>query len=268
MIIDVNVNLSRWPFRRTPCDELPRLIETLSRHGVRQAWTGSLDGLFHRDIGGVNIRLAEDCRRANGAHVASRGDRPELVPFGSVNPMLPDWQEDVRRCHEIHRMPGIRLHPGFHGYRLDEPVFVEMLEAASRRGLVVQLALRMDDVRVQHPLIQVPDIDAKPLARLVKSISGLRLVVLNGLATLRGGELQELAAAGRVWFDIATQEHIAGVADLLRVVGSARVLFGSHLPLFPLESALLKVREAGLEDSLRRAVECENAQGLLPAGKS
>lgn len=62
MIIDVNANISRWPFRRAPCDELPPLAESLRAHGVRQAWVGSLDGVFHRDCSGVHRRLAEDCR--------------------------------------------------------------------------------------------------------------------------------------------------------------------------------------------------------------
>ena len=155
MIIDVNANLSRWPFRRTPCDELPRLIEKYRKYGVQQAWVGSLDGLFHRDMGGVNLRLAEACRQER---------RVKLVPFGSVNPMLPDWQEDVRRCAEEYHMPGIRLHPNYHGYKLDEPVAAELLDLAAQRGLIVQLAVRMDDIRVQHPLMRIPDVDTKPLA--------------------------------------------------------------------------------------------------------
>jgi predicted TIM-barrel fold metal-dependent hydrolase len=254
VIVDVNVNISRWPFRHTPCDELPRLVETLRKHGVRQAWVGSLDGLFHRDVGGVNLRLAEACRQERSVG---------LIPFGSVNPMLPDWQEDLRRCAEDYRMPGIRLHPNYHGYQFDQPVFAELLDLAVKHGLIVQLAVRMDDVRVQHPLMRIADVDTRPLADLVKARPALRLVVLNGLVTLRGVPLRQLAATGRIWFDAGMKEGVGGVAELLRDVPPSRVLFGSHLPLFPLESAVLKMQEAGLDDRQRQAVEHENAERLL-----
>ena len=254
MIIDVNADLSRWPFRRTPCDELPALIEKFRTHGVQQAWVGSLDGLFHRDVGGVNHRLAEACRQEQ---------RVKLVPFGSVNPMLADWQEDLRRCAEEYKMPGIRLHPNYHGYALDEPVFAELLDLAARRGLIVQLALRMDDIRVQHRLMRIPDVDAKPLAALVKARPGLRLVVLNSMSILQEPDLRGLAATDRVWFEICMRESIGGVAKLIQSVPLARVLFGSHLPLFSLESAVFKMREAGLEEPQRQAIEHENAERLL-----
>jgi len=257
VIVDVNANLSRWPFRRTPCDELPRLVETLRKHSVRQAWVGSLDGLFHRDVGDVNRRLAEICRQERSV---------ELVPFGSVNPMLPDWQEDLRRCAEDYRMPGIRLHPNYHGYQLDQPVFAELLDLAVKHGLIVELAVRMDDVRVQHPLMRIADVDTRPLAEPVKARPALRLVVLNGLVTLRGVPLRQLAATGRVWCDLGMKEGGAGVAELLRDVPPSQVLFGSHLPLFPLESAVLKMQEAGLDDRQRQAIEHANAERLLGKG--
>lgn len=258
MIIDVNANVSRWPFRRTPCDEVSRLAEKLQAHGVQQAWVGSLDGLFHRDLGGVNGRLAEDCRSER---------RVQLVPFGSVNPRLPDWQEDLRRCAEDHRMAGLRLHPNYHGYRLDEPVFSQLLDLAAERRLIVQLVVRMDDVRVQHPLMQVSDVDVKPLAGLLRTRPNLRLLLLNSQATLRGADLQPLAMIDRFGVDIAMQEGVGGVAALVRMVGPTQVFFGSHLPLFALESAILKIQEAGLDDGQRRAVECENAQRWLGGGE-
>jgi uncharacterized protein len=253
MIVDVNVSLSRWPFRTLPCDKVPRLVDRLRRHGVTQAWAGTFDGVFHRDVAAANACLAEDCKGLGGL----------LVPFGSVNPMLPDWREDLRRCHEMHHMPGIRLHPNYHGYAIGEPVFAELLALAEKRGLIVQLAVRLDDVRVQHPLGRVPDVDTTPLAQILTARRGLRLVILNGLATIRGAELGRLAAAGNAYFDIATLEGIAGVEMLLKTVPAQRVLFGSHLPLFHLESVLLKMRESDLPPAQGEAILHGNAQRLM-----
>lgn len=256
MIIDVNVSLSRWPFRRLPCDELPRLVEKLRACGVTQAWAGSFDGVFHKDMGGVNARLVRQCGRC----------RPGLLrPFGSVNPTLPDWREDLRRCHEDHRMPGIRLHPGYHGYRLDDPAFAELLTLAERRGLIVQLAVRLEDPRTQHPLMRVPDVDTRPLPGLLAARPKLRLVLLGALRTPQGEAITSLIRAGHVYFEISTLEGVGGISDLLRRVPVGRVLFGSHFPLFILESAALKLRESELSAAQIEAITHENARRLLKA---
>jgi len=256
MIVDVHVSLSRWPFRRLPCDETPKLLAKLREMNVAQAWIGSFDGLFHKDIGGVNARLAEECGKCPPGL---------LVPFGSVNPTLPDWREDLRRCHEDYRMPGIRLHPGYHGYRLDDPVFAELLTLAERRSLIVQLAVRMEDLRMQHPLMRVHDVDVKPLPGLVAARPKLCLILLNALCTVRGDALRRLTDAGNVYFEIAMLEGVGGISKLLRSVPAGRILFGSHFPFFQLEAAVLKLRESDLASSDADAVSHKNAVQLLPA---
>lgn len=250
MIVDVNVHLSRWPFRRTPCDRLSKLVATLVRHRVHEAWVGSLDGLFHRDVGGVNARLAAACQAAQEVR---------LVPFGTVNPMLPDWQEDMRRCAEDHKMPGIRLHPNYHGYRLDDAAAAELFHRAAERALIVQLVVRMDDVRVQHPLMRIPDVDIRPLSGLVAAHPGLFVLLLNWQPAVPRAELTRLVAHPQIGFDIAMQEGVAGVANLLNNVPMQRVFFGSHLPLYPIESSWLKLQEANLEEAQLQAIRSGNA---------
>ena len=254
MIIDVNVNLSRWPFRRLPCDEADKLVARLKKNGVTQAWAGSFDGLFHRDVGAVNRRLSHESRWAGEGM---------LLPFGTVNPMLPDWAEDLRRCKEDFKMPGIRLHPNYHGYPLDDPVFAELLKMATARKMIVQLAVRMDDTRVQHRLMQVADVDVKPLADVVAACPKLRLVMINALRTLRGDAVKQLVAAGNVSFEISMLEGVGGVAKILDTIPIDRLLFGSHLPLFNLESAVLKLQESELNEKQLGAISNENAKRLL-----
>lgn len=250
-LIDTNVTLSRWPFRRCPLDETPALVAKLREHGVTQAWAGTFDGLLHKDLANANARLAAECRAHAGL----------LVPFGSVNPKLPDWEEELRRCAEVHRMPGIRLHPNYHGYKLDDPAFARLLTRAAEKKLIVQLAIVMEDERTLHPLVQVPPVDTGPLVDLLKKTPGLRLQLLNAFRTLRGEPLLRLAAAG-AHVEIATLEGVAGVANLFKQLPAERLLFGSHAPLFYFESAALKLKESVLTPEQDRALRSGNALRL------
>src|SRR5262245_12644851 len=169
-LIDVNGSLSRWPFRRLPLDETESLVTRLKSRGVTQAWAGSFDGLLSKDLASVNERLVAECReRGSGI----------LVPFGSVNPTLPDWQEDLRRCAEVHKMPGIRVHPNYHDYKLAEPRLAKLLDQAASQGLIVQIVASMEDERVQHPMLRVANVELSPLLRLLEKSPGLRVVLLN-----------------------------------------------------------------------------------------
>jgi uncharacterized protein len=251
-LIDVNVALHQWPFRRLHGDDPASLAALLRGKGVTQAWAGSFEGLLHRDLGAVNARLAQDCR-THGKGL--------LIPFGSVNPKLPDWQEELRRCHEVHRMRGIRLHPNYHGYTLDDAGCAELLAAAARLGLIVQIALAMEDERTQYPLMRVPPVNPVPLPIVLKPWPALRIVLLNGG---RMPQARALAVAGEVYFDTAMVEGVGGVAKLAAEVSPARVLFGSHSPFFYFESAALKIREAGMPEAEAQAVREGNARRLLP----
>jgi predicted TIM-barrel fold metal-dependent hydrolase len=257
-LIDVNVSLSRWPCRRLPYDETRELVAHLRQGGVAQAWAGSFDGLVHKNLAAVNARLAEDCRRQ---------DQGMLIPFGSVNPMLPDWEEDLRRCAQEHQMPGIRLHPSYHGYKLDDAAFARLLRLAAQARLIVQLALCMEDERMMNPLLRAPAVDPTPLTELVKQTAGLRLVLLNTRAPLTVAPLVALGGSSEVYLEIAMLDGVAGVERLLPRVPLSRLCFGSHSPFYIFESAALKLKESVLDDVQLRAIRQANAARLL-ASKS
>ena len=254
MTVDTNIYLSHWPFRRLPGDEPRDLVAKLKQHNVKQAWAGSFDALLHEDLAAVNSRLVEAC------DVHGEG---LLMPFGAVNPTLPDWQEELRRCHEVHKMRGLRLHPNYHGYQLDDPRFADLAGLAAERGLIVQIALNMEDTRTQHPLVRVAEVDTGPLLAVVRATPGLRLVIQNRKREPSGKLLGRLSYTGEVYFDFAMLEGVGGINRLLEGIPEDRVLFGSYFPFFYFESALLKVKEAGLNESQQKAILADNARIVL-----
>jgi predicted TIM-barrel fold metal-dependent hydrolase len=188
-----------------------------------------------------------------------------LLPFGSVNPTQPDWREDVRRCAEVHGMRGIRLHPNYHGYTLADSSLGNLLEEAARRQLIVQIALRMEDPRTQHPQVQVKDVDAAPLLELLPKFPTLRVQLLNALNVVRADALDKLLAAGRVYIEPAMLEGVAGIERLLAHIPHERLLFGSYSPFFAFESAQLKLQESALFNAQRTAITTTNAEHFWQA---
>jgi predicted TIM-barrel fold metal-dependent hydrolase len=257
-LIDSNVYVSRWPYRRVPYDKTSKLVQLLKENGVASAWTGSFDALLHRDVTAVNARLANECA-SEGAGI--------LVPFGAVNPTLPDWEEDLRRCHEVHRMPGIRLHPDFHGYAMDDPLFVRLMEMATARGLIVQIALGMEDPRTQPPTARFAPPHPGALADLLPKMPKARVVLLNFFRSFEYNRvlLIRLSSLPQVSFDMAMVEGVAGLSNLLGSVGSIRLLFGSYAPFYNFDSARLKMQESILGQEQLAAIRHGNATALLQA---
>ncbi|MEX0585526.1 MAG: amidohydrolase family protein, partial [Pirellulales bacterium] len=205
-IIDCNVHLFEWPFRKLKYARTEALVNKLRRHRITQAWAGSFEAVLHKQLDLINRRLAEECRmHGNGL----------LVPIGSVNPARPDWEEDVRRCHEQYGMPGLRLYPAYHGYTLDHPEFVRMLAVAAKRGLLVQIALRMEDERVHHVAIDVGAVNAAPLPEALKKLPEAKVQLINSGGALLGNSAAALVRDTQVTFDIAATEGNGGVGRLI-----------------------------------------------------
>jgi hypothetical protein len=261
-IVDCNVHLFDWPGRKLKYGRTEALAAKLRKHRIAQAWAGSFEAVLHKQLDGANRRLAEECRMLGGGM---------FVPFGSVCPAWPDWLEDLRRCHEEYKMPGVRLYPAYHGYGLDHAEFAHLLAEAARRTMFVQIVLRLEDERVHHPAIQIDKVDLAPLAGVLKRAQGAKVQLLNSAGPLLGNHLAELVKETRVTFDIAATEGNGGVGKLIEgknpsyrgAIPVDRLVFGSHAPFFPCESALLKLFESPLSrEQLERLMQA-NARGLV-----
>ncbi|MFM7604820.1 MAG: amidohydrolase family protein, partial [Prosthecobacter sp.] len=246
--LDVNFATGSWPFRA-----LPKLDgDALKQRGITQAITGSLEALLTRDIAAVNARLASACRQSGGV----------LIAAGTLHPQLPAWREDLRRCREEHGMKVIRLHPNYHGYQLDEPLFAEMLDAILEAGLAVQIAAQMEDQRTQHPLVQMAPVDLKPLHDLLQARPKARVMVLNANAAMI---TMALRGCTSLWLDCAMIEGVGGLENMLKAWPVEKLCLGTHAPYFYPESSLLKLVESVLSEPQIKSVAIASAKSFLTA---
>lgn len=244
-LTDCHVYLGQHPFRDL---QDGKTVERLLQRGVTAAWAGAFEGLLRRDVAAVNRELARRCQNSI------------LRPCGTINPTLPDWQDDVRRCAEGHGMRVLRLHPNYHGYTLESSVLRELLALATTHRLLVQIVAQMEDERTQHPQVRVAPVDLRPLPALMRELKDTRVMVLNANAAM---VLRHLQDCPNTWLDFAMIEGVGGVETLLKTWPVEKLVFGSFAPVFYWESAWLKLRESALKDEQLRAVQAGNAAALL-----
>lgn len=264
-LIDTNVNLFQWPFRRLKYSDTPALVAKLKKHRVIEAWAGSFEALLHKDIAGVNERLAAECRdRGQGI----------LRPFGTVNLAWPDWEDDVRRCHEVLKMPGLRIYPGYQPFHLGHPDLKRLIKLTHERGLLLQIVFGLEDPRVHHPVLNLVPVVAGPLVAALKETPAARVELLHFSGNASGADLRQLMTETNARIDISRWEGNGAIGRMLgtgpgRATGQVpldRVLFGSHAPFFPLETAILKLVESPLDATQLQAIIQGNARQLLARG--
>lgn len=242
-LIDCHVYVGQYPFRQLE-DE-----QSFLKQPVTEAWAGTFEGLLRRDVAEVNRQLALRCKT-----------NTSLRPCGTINLALPDWQDDVKRCIEVHGMRVLRLHPNYHGYTLEAPAFRELLALAVKHHVLIQIVAQIEDERTQHPQVRVAPVDLQPLSAIMKEMKEAHVMVLNANAAM---VLKHLQDCPNVWLDFAMIEGVGGVENLLKTWPQDRLVFGSFAPVFYWDSARLKMQESELNESQMQDIRWRNASTLL-----
>ena len=169
-------------------------------------------------------------------------------------------------------MPGLRIYPGYQPFDLDHPGIESLVRMTSERGLILQVVFGMEDPRVYHPIINVGPVTFAPLLKAVESTPNAKVQLLHFSGSAKGDDLSQFMVQANTFMDISRLEGNGAVG---RMVGSIaglpsarvpveRIVFGSHAPYFPVETALLKLIESPLAAQQLRAIMQGNARRLLP----
>jgi len=256
MIVDVNAYLGHFAFRRLRHNTAESLLSLMDAKGIDKAVVSSAAAVTYRNAQAGNEEVAEQVH----------GHRDRLIPFAVINPFYAGWQDDLKICGDEFGMTGLRLYPKWHNYSLSGPCCRDLVDTATKRGMVISIPLRAEDNRQRSWLLNVPDIPLGEIVALVQAHPQARFLLANGagytnspLGRANNGlpsnyaiELSRLSAL------LANE-----VGRLIANLGAERVMFGTGMPFNYPDPALVKLEVLDATELDKEKIRSQNAMRWL-----
>lgn len=196
---------------------------------------------------------------------AAEQDGGRFISFGSVHPDAEDISEELDRIVAL-GLHGIKLHPDYQGFMVDEERLDPVYDEIEKRGLPVIFHAGFD---VFSPsLIHCPPERA---LNMIKKHPHMKIV----LAHLGGNDCWQqvydvLAGTdGEVYFDTAfTARYLTDglMEKIIRRHGTDRILFASDCPWDDPSEIKRKIMSLGISDDDKEKIFSGNASRLLELG--
>jgi len=245
-----------------------KVVAQLENHySIAPVGTGMLDDLLERVARAgldraVVLTAATDPSQvvpANNWAIQIKRDCPNCIPFGTVHTGFDRMEDEFDRL-EKEGIRGLKFHPDFQGFRMDDPALFDVLAMAADRF-----------VCLFHVGDTLPP-DENPSCPRKLSVLSRTFPNTPMIAAHMGGyrhwdyALEHLAGTG-VFVDSSSSMEFLGDDQLKALVdgfGTERILFGSDYPLYDPgeERAQLETRLHLNKDELRRILG-GNAVALL-----
>ena len=223
---------------------------------IDRAWVSSSAAITHRNPQPANEELAE----------AVKLHRDRLIGLAVINPSYAGWLDDLKTCHEQLGMKGLRLYPKWHRYELKESRCLELVHAATERGMVISIPIRAEDSRQRSWLVDVPDVPLAELVDLVQACPKARFVFVNGAGFI-GCELGRKGKRlpGNYAIEISRLSAVLAneIGQLIKNVGAERVVFGTGMPFNYPDPSLVKMEVLDASEADKERIRWKNAAAMV-----
>ena len=184
-----------------------------------------------------------------------------VIAFGTVHPGYENWEAELKRIKGA-GIRGIKLHPDFQSFWLDDPRLLPIFEAA-QKDFVFEIHIGDRTTPAQNPSCPYK------LATILRQFPGMRVIAAHfggyrmwahALDALAGNRFENL------WFDTSSTTPFATPLLAKKLLGAfprERILFGTDWPLYdPVEERQRLQRLASLKDAEMETI-MSNATSLL-----
>ncbi len=255
MIIDANAYLGHWPFRRLSHNTAQGLLALMERHKIDKAIVSSINAIFYKNCHAGNEELA----------VETQEYRDRLIPFATLNPMYPGWEDDLEQCAEEFGMKGLRLFPHYHNYKLTDDESLRLIDEATKRRMPVSIPIRVVDRRQRHWLDNARDLTHSEIEEIIKTRPETTFILTNGTGWQNSQLAKKEEFKSRKFFiEISRLTSVLqeSIPKLLDALGPGKLVFGTGMPFKYPMPALLKMDVLEAEDDVKEHIYWRNILSL------
>ncbi len=193
----------------------------------------------------------------NNFLAASIKEYPDrLIGFMAMHPDYEDIAGEVDRAIAL-GFKGIKLHPDFQHFAIDDPVAYPIYEAAQGR---IPILFHTGDHRYSYS-------EPHRLARMMKDFPKLKVIGAHfGGWSQWDDAVQVLAGQKNLWVDCSSTRYAMSsekFRSLIEAFGTDRVLFASDYPMWRPEDELNHLRSLGFSDEDMEKMLHKNIEELL-----
>lgn len=183
-----------------------------------------------------------------------------LVPFPSIHPADPEAREHIRMIH-AEGFPGIKLHPYYQEFCLDEPRMEPIYECVRECGLMVLCHTGFD---VAFP--RVRRVDPERIWKVVARFPGLKFVATHMGAWEDWMEVERWLIGKPVMLETSFSIPYCGAEAARRLLMAHPpdcILFGTDSPWADQTDEIARVKALNLPADRRQKLFYDNARRLL-----
>lgn len=179
----------------------------------------------------------------------------KLIGFATLHPDMEHIGDEVDRAISL-GLKGIKLHPDFQKFNIDDRSVYEIYEAAENR---IPVLIHTGDYRhsYSHPS-RVPNV--------LKDFPGLRIICAHFGGWSKWNEAEQYLKDENIWVDTSSSFYALDneeIERLISVYGEDRVLFGSDYPMWDPGSELKRFGGLNLTDGVREKILSRNFCDLI-----
>lgn len=183
-----------------------------------------------------------------------------IYSFGSLHPFQEDWESVLYDIKEK-GLCGIKLHPEYQNFYIDDPKAIRVLKKCEELDLIVMLHAG-NDVGVAPPARCMPD----RLSSVLNFVSGEKIIAAHLGGWEAWDDVEKYLVKTPVYLDTAYTLSCIDKEQFVRIVknhGSEKILFGTDSPWRHQGETVRQLLEVGLSDGELSDIFYKNAKKLL-----